>query len=303
MKEDIEETEDESLRDTMNKAASDEAVSYSEEVAVEETPAIEAPEHWSQLDRDRFSELPDDLKPLWLEKSKSLETGYNEKFERVASWEKQQARLNEIFQPVANELALHGVDQMDMVQRLIGAHQYLRNDPAAGLRWLAEQYGAQHLLADDDGFYDPDPKITQLEQQVAQLSNAFNGFQGTYQSSQQAQAQAHIDAFAGAVDESGNPKHPYFNDVRAQMGQLMAGGAASTIEQAYDMAVWALPESRQRLMQAEQAKAAKDAEAKRKAEAEKARRAADARVTSSGRSGSDAKHGTLREAVTAAVRG
>lgn len=302
--EEVEKTE--SLRETIEKAASSEA-EVDSGVEEKEVERVEPPEHWSQLDKDRFSELPDEIKPLWLEKTKSLETGYNEKFERVADWEKQQARFNEIFSPLASELSLHGVQPMDMVQRLIGAHQFLRSDPEAGLRWIAEQYGAGHMLGgveEDSGYLDPmaEKKIQQLEQQVQSLTQTLGGFQGNYQQTQQAQLQSQIRAFETAVDAEGKPKYPYFQNVREQMGQLFAAGAVSTLEEAYQKAIRLNDDVFGQVQKAEQDKAKKEAEAKRKAEAEKARKAADARVSSSGQSGGAPKYGNLRDAVKAAVQ-
>src|SRR5262245_35337860 len=48
---------------------------------------LEAPQHWSQEDKDWFTGMPDDVwRQKWLDKTKSLEGGYNTKFQEIANW-------------------------------------------------------------------------------------------------------------------------------------------------------------------------------------------------------------------------
>jgi|DEB0MinimDraft_4_1074332.scaffolds.fasta_scaffold25765_2 hypothetical protein len=303
--EDAVEDEGKSLRDAIEDAAGGEQDAAPVEVEeVEEVEEIAPPEHWSQLDKDAFNDLPPDVRKLYLDKATSLEKGYNEKFEQIADWQKEKAALDEVFAPLASELSLHGMDRADVLRRLVGAHTYLSRDPEGALRWLAQQYGADYLLAGDepDPFDTPDPRVQTLTQEIAQLKQQLQGFQGQYQTTQEAALSQQIQAFQTATDEQGKPKYPYFTDVRTQMGQLIQAGAAQSLEQAYEMAVWSNPDVRGRLMQADQQKANQAAEAKRRQEAEKARKASAARTAGSGRAGSG-KAGSIREAVEQAVRG
>jgi len=298
-------TEEKSLRDSIKDAVGDEPEAAPKP---EPDPEIAPPEHWSQIDKDAFNDLPPEVRSLYLDKATSLEKGYNEKFEKVASWQKEKAALDEVFAPMASELALYNVDRVDVIRRLAGAHQMLRYDPEGALRQLAAQYGAEYPFAgsdDDEGFLDPaaEQQITQLKQQVAQLQQGFQGFQGQYQSSQEAALQHQIDAFQSAKDADGNLKYPYFDTVRQQMGQLIGAGAAQSLEQAYEMAVWGNGETRQRLMQADQDRAAKEAEAKRKAEADKARKAGAARVAGTSSRGGSGSALTTRDALEQAWQG
>jgi hypothetical protein len=50
----------------------------------DEREGDDAPYHWSQADKDAFNSLPAELRPLYLEKAKSLESGWNRKFEEIA---------------------------------------------------------------------------------------------------------------------------------------------------------------------------------------------------------------------------
>jgi hypothetical protein len=86
---------------------------------------------------------------------------------------------------------------------------------------------------------------------------------------QQQQANNEFNAFINAKDEAGNPKHPYFEDVKADMSNLLAQGRARNFEEAYNAAIWANEAVRQKLIEesvkqqlnskVEAAKVAKDA--------------------------------------------
>lgn len=55
-----------------------------------------------------------------------------------------------------------------------------------------------------------------------------------------------ISAFAA------DPKHPFFQDVKVHMGQLLQAGAAKDLNEAYDQATWANPTIRAHLMAQQQ---------------------------------------------------
>lgn len=87
------------------------------------------------------------------------------------------------------------------------------------------------------------------------------------------------------ADFAANPAHPYFQDLRAHMGDLIRTGAAKDLAQAYDMAAWASPTTRQHMLDEQMAR--RDEE--RAAEAAKAKAAAAISLT-----GSPPPNGTVR---------
>lgn len=74
-----------------------------------------------------------------------------------------------------------------------------------------------------------------------------------------------------------DPKHPYFEDVRHQMGVLLKAGSAKSMDEAYDMACWANPTIRAALQQ----RANEEADKTKREAAEKARRASAANLRGS----------------------
>jgi hypothetical protein len=68
---------------------------------------------------------------------------------------------------------------------------------------------------------------------------------------QQMQANNEFNAFINAKDEAGNPKHPYFEDVKADMSNLLAQGRAINFEDAYKKALNENEAIRERLFEEE----------------------------------------------------
>ncbi len=107
--------------------------------------------------------------------------------------------------------------------------------------------------------------VAQLVQQAIQPITA----QAEQQQTQQLQTT--LDTFAS------DPKHPFFNDVRYHMGQLIEAKAAKSLDEAYEMATWANPTIRAHLL-GEQREATDKAKA---AQAQKAKDALRATVNGS----------------------
>lgn len=105
------------------------------------------------------------------------------------------------------------------------------------------------------------------------------------------------------IDQFGtDPRHPFFNDVRVHMGQLIQAGTAKSLDEAYEQATWANKAIREHLI-GEQREAAETAKA---AEVAKARKAQAASVTGSpipgaaGLNGKGDPKATARDDVQAA---
>lgn len=234
-----------------------------------------APEHWSQADKDNFASLTEGHRDWFLDIRKSLEGGYQKKFEEVASFRRESEALDEVFKPHDEEIALSGSDRVGAIRQLLAAHRSLQEKPAETIVWLARQYGLDptQLIAgsQEEVYEDPTAAahIKRLEARVEALG-------GQVQSRENAEAErgasvlrGQIEAFRDAKDEAGRPRHPHFEKVRGRMGALMQAGAADDLDAAYDAAVWADPELRGVL----QADGAKAREVKRKEEVARAKRA------------------------------
>lgn len=271
----VEETEDEAEETEASGETEDADEGEAEEVEPE--PEFEAPQHWSAEDRELFDSLDDSVKPLWLEKSKSLESGYQDKFQSLAREREELERykgIGEVLAPYRQNLQMSGLNESQYVQQLVSTAAYLQQNPVEGLKHLARQYGV------DMSAFGPSEEAEYVDPQFAQLNQRLNEVQGSIQAQQQQAAQANIaalqqqiDDFQNAKDDQGNLLHPHFESVKAHMQGLLSSETAKDLQDAYDQAVWAAPEIRSDLLKLQQEKAAKEREAARKAEVAKAKKA------------------------------
>lgn len=243
--------------------------------------ALSAPEHWSQLDKDRFADLPDEAKTAYLDARKSLEAGYDKKFKDVAAYAQERDGLDQIFAPIADQMAANGVGRLDAVKQLFSWHQKLSSDPASGIRALAQSYGVDlnQIVGtgqDDLDWEYSDPKLSALEVQVRQIAQTTQQHQAAAEQQRRAELDSQVRSFAQATGPDGKPSHPYFDEVKVYMAGLLQSGTAQDMESAYQMAVYANPETRTQLMKAEK----KRADDERRKAAEKARVAEGANVRS-----------------------
>jgi hypothetical protein len=131
-----------------------------------------------------------------------------------------------------------------------------------------------------------------------------------FQAMQQAQAQereraemqatnSEIESFRSKTDASGQPAYPYFDHVTSLMASILGGGVATTLEEAYQLAVKAHPETSQLIAKAEQAAVKAKEEAQRKAQA-KRRAAGSIRGGPGSSSQPNGKDRSIRDELTAA---
>lgn len=204
---------------------------------------IRPPVSWSATAKADFARLPPHIQQEVLKREKDIETG-------MAQWAPKGERLNKfeaLFAPRREKLALAGVDEFRAVEQLLAAQDFLERDPAGALNYLAQQYGVSLPgVQPQQGLQIPqapeDPRLSELQKQVASLSEALT-------SRQQAEEQAKVEAaHSDWVAFRSDPKNLYAENVKPEMAAFLREGRADTLQQAYDMAVWANPETRKLMM-------------------------------------------------------
>lgn len=294
-----------------------------------ELPELHADENWSKEAKEAFAELaklPEHgrrYQETWLNQHKIGEDRYRERqsqYDRLQH-EYQQAngwlqQFHNILSPYAGEYQRAGMSPIAGVQRALAWEAYIRENPREALTQLAQQAGVNLAELHEAG--QPqyvDPATRALQQQVQAMQGGFQQLSGFIQQQQQQSqysaftgAMNEIEAFKTQLDEGGNPKYPFFDDVLGEMKQLIDMGNASgnpiTLEQAYSKAIrlsdtaWTKKTEADKRAAEEQAK--KDAAA-RLAEANKANKANGAK-SPAGRGGSPspAKAVTTMDAINQA---
>lgn len=196
---------------------------------------------WFKDEYGDWQQLPEQLRGAMKERERAFSVELQRRAEAMRPWE----GVSQTLQPLLPQLQAQGVSPDQFVGQLINAHQYLTQDPVAALQWLAQSYGVD--LAALDGAADetpqPDPMVAQLQAEVQQLKSAL-GTLGQREAQQvQGGLQSEIAAFA--KDKSD------FDTLRPMIATLLAQGQAESLAQAYEMAQWAHPETRQRSLEAQ----------------------------------------------------
>ncbi len=160
--------------------------------------------------------------------------------------EQERAQLRQQFDPISQALApaiqqwqLQGMDPATGVRQLVGVAQMLAQNPKQGLQYIAQTYGIDLASLVEQQPYIA-PEVQTLQQQIAQMRQEQQQWQ--YQAQQQQQAAVfksvndQLKAFETATDASGQPKWPHYERLQDHMAQLITGGVARTLEDAYDKA-------------------------------------------------------------------
>ncbi len=198
---------------------------------------VAAPQHWKGNGKVEWGRLP-----------RPVQQALNEDYARIAKADQELQNWSQVIPPErATAFAAQYGSTQAAVKQLLALSDYATRDKPGFIRWFAEQnridlaslvQGASQGQQQPAG--DPNPyerELHTLRNQVQQL--VLQQTQGA-----QTQVMSEIQAFAA------DPAHPYFNDVREHMGALMKAGKAGNLQEAYDMATWAVPSVRQTLLEA-----------------------------------------------------
>ena len=225
-----------------------------EQVEEKEAPVLEAltaPKHWPKEEQEIFNTWDANVQHQVMDRYKAMEGDYTKKTQALAKYKKRNESLDEIYGPFRDDFQRAGMDEVAATRQLLAAHKYLREDPQQALKWLAQSYGVDLKAVNDDTAVEDeyaDPQMKAMQQQIAQLQGTINNQQQQAQNMQKQEVQAMIDNFQTAKDADGNLKHPHFEVVQNQMSGLISSGVAKDIESAYEMAVYANPETRAKVL-------------------------------------------------------
>ena len=222
------------------------------------------PPGWSPETKAFVSALPPDH-PLRKDVEKR-ETEISNGFKKYSDDAKKYSEIEQVLAPVRQTFQQAGVQSdAEAIRRLFMWEQAIRANPTDALPRLARQYGLDLAsLAQSSGSNQTPPDASQQIQQLVQ--NAIQPVQSEIQRIQADRASSEIAAFS--------KDKPHFEKVKTQMGQLMARGAATDLDGAYQMAIWNDPEIRAQLIQKE---ADEKVAAHQKAQQEQVQRSKNAR--------------------------
>lgn len=219
---------------------------------------MDAPKSYTKEYQDTFKTLSPDWRKYLIEREKQVERGFSEKNNRIESYK----WADNAFNSRQERMAKLGFNKaQDYIEHMTAIDDALELNPAETIKALANAYGVN--------FGETTNSNTEVQRQIATMQQEMQSYRDFIKNQQQMQANNEFNAFINAKDEAGNPKHPYFEDVKADMSNLLAQGRARNFEEAYNAAIWANEAVRQKLIEesvkqqlnskVEAAKVAKDA--------------------------------------------
>ena len=248
------------LRDEQGRfKAAEQAPEVATEAAPEvpETPASPAPNTWRKEVAEKWATLPPEVQAEVARREadfhKGIE-GYRAKAQFADS-------IDRVLQPHMQTLQGLGVSPDVAIGELLSADHKLRygtpQEKQMYFQHLAQSYGVD--LKELPEMQPMDPNVHALQQEIVQLKG---WIQNQTQQGQQKEMQELNSTLASFAAD---PKHSHFESVRGHMAALLQAGQATTLEDAYEQAVYANPTTRAAMLQ-QQLQAARD-EAAKKAQA------------------------------------
>ena len=209
---------------------------------------------WYKDEFGDFKQMPEPFRNALKAREDEFGRKWQEQAAPANAWRGLEAKI----QPYMQELSAAGVQPAQYFENLHNANEYLRKDPEAALQWLAQSSGvdlvalADKIYAAQGGEAAPgapgaDPLVAQLQQQIAGLEQKLGGVTKFQHDSMEQQRQAQFNSRLAEIEDFAKDK-PQFDALEGTMVNLMRGGQAKTLQEAYEQAQWLHPEVRERIL-------------------------------------------------------
>lgn len=266
------------------------------EAATASAPPDGAPKTWRPEAAAEWSKLPPTVQAEIRKREEDMFKGL-EGYRAEATIGK---ALKDTIAPYIPVLREAGLEPMRTIQGLLHSHVTLSQgtpEQKAGMfKKLAEVYGV-NLDGGDPPYVDP--TVQALQDKIAQLEGRVSGHDQRTQEAIKVQLSQEITAFASA------PENIYFDEVATDIAQLLRSKAATTLKEAYDLAVFRNPVVRAKELARLTAESNAKATAETEAAAKKAREAMSVNVrtnqarTTSGTAPTGSMEDTMAETLAA----
>lgn len=217
---------------------------------------------WYKDEYGDWAKLPENFRNALREQERNAAQAIEKHSTAAKAWEP----VNKLLEPHLNEMRAAGVEPQQYVSQLINADRFLRQDPVAGLNWIAQQYAGMDVIQLAQWMYDNGQQPQQVDprdEKIAALEQRLNRFETQGQTAQQQAINKQI------ADWSADK--PDFPAVRLKMAALAKESPGASLDQLYEEARWAHPEIRERILQEREDKRRAELAGKRQAGAQSPR--------------------------------
>ena len=295
--EDIKEEITEAVKDEPVKVEPEDAVEVkSEEVKEEIKEEVKSgPPEWQKLgmkkeDSEAWEKADPKLKEIIQRRNDEMHKGIEQNREAAGFGQ----AIQRAIAPYEATLRSEGVNAEQAVQSLFNTEHVLRHgspqEKTNMLMTLAKSYGIDLGNIEEPQYVDP--QIQHLQDEIRQMRQQQQSVMQTQQQNEQAEMTSTLTQFAEGKE--------FFEQVRPQMSALLQAGQAKDLQEAYDMAVWARPDTRQAILAKQQAETETKRQGDAVAKAAAAKRAGFD-VQGQGGMGMPSKTGSLRDVLAAAL--
>lgn len=243
------------------------------------TPAVEPPKTWRPAAAAKFSSADPEIQAEILKREEDMHKGL-EQYKGDASFGK---TIKQVLDPYLPIMRQHNVDPVAQIGGLMQAHQTLAlgtpEQKVALFTKLATDYGIDlKNLPTEQAWVDPE---------VKRLRDELNGVKSTLSAGETARQQAAVNEQKAAIEAfAADPANVHFAAVLSDMVELTSKGAATSLKDAYDKAVWLNPVTRAAEIARQQTEISAKVQAGAEAKAAAAKAATAANVKSRAKGGS-----------------
>ena len=234
-----------------------------------------APSTWSKEAAAEWDKAPPAIKAEILKREQDMFNGLEQYKARAEIGDRYEGVIAE-FKPI---LQAEQVDPVELFGNFAANHYLLsRGTPEQKVEIatnLLSHYGIDLDQVQQRLTSQPvrNLEVEALRAEIQQLKSGVTSITSRAQEETRIQFQQQVEAFAS------DPAHPYFAEVSEDIAKLLKAGAASSLEEAYDKAVYANPITRQKEIDRQTAEALASARETEKTRADKKAKLTAANVT------------------------
>jgi len=262
----LETTAEQRARDEAGRFAAKEAQNVSPPENTEEPKPIKAPSSWKPAAQEAYLKAergepltPEEVRILTNEANRR-ESDFHRGVEEFKTHAQKARAYEAAIAPYQQTLQSMGVDAPTAISALLKADHTLRySDPATKAQYfqqLAQQYGID--LQAVQNAPQVDPQTQYLMNQLNELRQTQQQWHNSIQQQEQTRANQELEQF-------NNAGNAHFEAVRGDMADLLETGKATSLQDAYEKAVWMNPDIRQSLIEQQRLDAQKKATAEAQA--------------------------------------
>lgn len=247
-------------------------------------PVRKAPSSWRKEAQEKYATLDPTLQDEIDKREADFHKGLEPYKQKAQTFD----AIDQALRPFAENLRREGANAIQAIQHFFGLDNTLRHGSPAQKAAVVKEIMQRAGLTPETLQNAPqiDPNLTAVQQQIRHL-------QASLQQRDQMQQQAEMAQLNSEIAKFANGKE-HFETVRQDMAALLQAGRAQNLDEAYEQAVWANPNTRAALIAQQQE--AQKAEASKKAQ--EARKAATVNIPKRGAiSATSSKVGSMEDTI------